>query len=457
MSLISKLLNVAGIALSVPVGIFAAADVCVHNVDVSEYPIVSVAGEFYRGRDADAVLFGLYERENAVEEYMEMTRSGDIEAARTLAAVADRVATIKDKQRIIDFFMEKYGIGADTYPVSTEEALRAKSSVRIEISEEDIPLLCYLMDFLEFKYGVWIFAESNAQYPPLSYRNLRLTLKVWVEWATHPDKYEKQIRKTAEMLEELRRRSSVFSDPGATEYLLQVDIMLLHEAVSALVPYFQDTDPERAAARLAKISDDDIGKRFLVAYRGKDVAECVRLAEEGYHRYPAESLALLRMAVGGDFSSGSIDENWREDVSYTQYLSMRDRHPYGLRQPGVNDYGARIIHLAALLDAKKHADEFLTLYFFIEASDIKGFHTDPRWERARRAFPKIFFECRRNVSLQKLNELRERGRRMAEQGYYENEEFEKRFQDSLRERAKALKAKRAAASAGTETKNENGD
>ena len=361
--------------------------------------------------EADVRLFEMYEKQSldGVLKNLETYSEKECDAVLLiLCAVADRVATISDKRKIMDFFMDR------AMPEFSECARRGDAAAvdarcRAYYDEGD-PLAPYFLKFAAEKadfFSRFTSADDCRSMVSYAMRNT-VSLKPAIIESMQDVAFPPQ--------------TGILSYVYAQSCNGKAQGMKINEArLLVLTNRLGEFDP---AVRLLRLQSQ--------IEEGKSSSEM-----DAEFKALVDSNFDIAFPVAAEYARKN--HRW-EDMAYYSYLCLK-QDVYGLQKQdfrtGMKSWYFDYLEVLFAGLANTDVQAAGTLYEFVNALP-KNMRTEMWLWRAGRFLDGVSYDAA---------SAKTAGARMAEQGYYENAEFEKRFQDSLRERAKELKAKRAAASA----------
>lgn len=377
-----------------------AGEVSIHRIDALGEVEVRFRGEVFAGKDADALLLSAFEESGALGE--------GLNDDALLGIVAVRVASVRDRWRIASRLFKKY-------PVE-------------EMSETDIAALSPELRYALTRLRVW------------SWRNVKNL--VGMESDVPAAKVFSVPQRGEIVVREIRNH-------GDAEANLAVDILamsnpeLMKRSSKALPQEAFGYDPVKTEQRMRELGSQSRIVRFVEGLRlvlegasGDAEALLLKLSEDDY--FSADLSTAGCLLRDGNVSPEAVFYVYRTWKQASGGLLLDDSYYFKVYQ--------------SLLIRMKNREAFTA---FESRRKRLQMYSQMRDMDFALMFYRNVEALKKDFSEQEISECEKRGKAFGREGYYENEEFEKRFQNSLRERAKALKAKRAVASAGTATKNEN--
>ena len=385
--------------------------------DVDEWgvPEIRTEGRVFSEGNADLYLLSIYEKTEVWAQLMKKLAESDNPNMDVLvAACADRILPLREKIAVADILLKKY-FGDTEYPMTSAIVGQIR-----KLSKENPPMLnFYLEKFYRMKHGnnlsVFFLDMGGASFP-LHCELIRHTLrKSGVQYETLRTTLFQKIRETANL-------KNQGGELKLAEANLMVDVFARFPLPAKPIPLLAEKERERDSKTL-RVAGKHWSADFLsvasdfespLTYQAS-VPVLERLGEEGFW-YACIVLALCK----------EESKEWN-DAAYFIYLYLTREHSFAA-------LGGLTEHLFYALAEQGKSAEALTLYEYVR--NMEG----------KQQFPERFFitpailekaaELEQKCSSVEIEHARAEGKRMTNQCYYENVEFETRFQNALRKRGK---------------------
>lgn len=395
------------------------------DADLLGFPtVITDAGDVYSGVDAEAVLFEEMQTPGRVENLEKRATDGDVSSAEILCALADRVMPPSNAVRIRRKMLEVY-LGITEKRFLEEDA---RFVFPADAAENWGPVLrFYLFRFARF--------ERIRAFPLFTDRQSRLVL-------CRGMLAELIFCGESPVMKFLIQKIRESDDPEGGLFLDYVS-----NANIGMTGIDFRTDATKTEARKNQLGKNNILVRLydsdsLSKTNPTSAYQNLALLAREEHCYPAY-FSVMQLFRSDRFNMKRTTEMLQE-YAYFAYLQTRsypspiflmNRYAVAILLEyylGVKDFETAATIVAFLSETKNAATTGSAIAKWISESEpVMASYLNQRvWAMFGKS-PKQMF-----------SEAWKRGETMAKQGYYENEEFEKRFQDSLRERAKELKAPR---------------
>lgn len=391
-------------------------DVKAYSVNVFGDVSVDLGGEVLWGKEAMAVLFLCSENENFMTRLKQLTEAGDDDASALFGMIALKILPVSRR-------WEAYDV-----------VLSAVKKKRTDM--KSVPALTRAVFHLVAADGT---GEQQTEFSGFA-DDLPV---VWTSRIESKDEACKNI---------LRKiRSAPVGKYDELNFYLDV------------MSFFALRNERDISLRMLFQPNLDISKRRIERLRAKSpfTAESYQdlIVPGGNYGQPVSAQAYVEAVKNLSDNYSLLGYTCRRNIALGEkdflsaaYFGYLDGRAFWVDNKAPSDvcisvYSMQLAHLLSAGLAKEAIvlSEFLKTKFAEETQKNSEF-------LAMQNQLQIRSSC---LSMREIDVLKEQGMKMGRDGFYENKEFEKRFRDSLRERAKDLKAKRAAASAGTATKNEN--
>ena len=401
----------------------------IKTVDLLGFPTVVLDnGDEYSGIDAEAFLFEEMQTSGRIEKLKERASAKDISSAEILCAMADRVMIPSDAAQVRAKMLEDY-LGMTKASIESDGIFDFSS----EAAEKWSPVLrLYLFRFSRFEGVIAFPLLFDKQKRPAFCKGTPAELILCGN---------------SQAMNVVVRTIRAFGDPECSLFL---DFVAGSNVGITGIDFF--TDATKTALWKKNLGADNLVVRLYdgIKLSETDHASAYRemsvLAKEE-HCSPAYSKSI-QLFRSSKFNAERTTEMLRDYACFAYLQTKSYPNPVFM----MNRYGVMLLWEYYL--GVKDFENASTIAAFLAgtknnltgASQIEKWILESEPKMAAYLNRQVFAATRKSPK-QCFPDAWALGERMAEAGYYENAEFEKRFQDSLRERAKELKAKRAAASA----------
>ena len=437
----------SGAALFFSVNLFAE-QTRVLSCDMIGRPVILAEGREYIGSDAASVLYEKFASDSALSALTEQADEKTFDSAILLAALADNVLPARKANVIRQFLLEKY-LGK----FERGHEFSQKESVALSKKARGYPPLLRLylfrfgsaagldlpVDFLDSRLAASLFAALVVR------GNASLAINAGIAQIRATGTAEENFIANLLVLQSLEgasaeRRTSVFQYFGIDSEKMKKQAESFPRD-AWFVRYYRVLNyrqREQMREKEAVLAGGSEAHRSFVESEAEDI--CSLFDERCSLVYPdAISLSFNEAARTGAISL--------ERLRFSQnaaYAALRDV------AENVSVYWAALACFGQSLAVQRQDEDVTSFLAF-----LKGRIDREKSPLKKGMFSRVFSMTLYQLYPIGLPELKKRypsawadGEAMAADDYgFENEEFEKRFQDSLRKRAKELKAKRAAASA----------
>ncbi|MCD8283815.1 MAG: hypothetical protein LUD52_03735 [Opitutae bacterium] len=391
--------------------LWVSGAICVHganikvvSVDFWRYPVLGVDGKTISGPDADLYLWK-YNNDNANlagELAKKVEETGDTDAAMLLCALSDRIFNPEKSVRYMNFVGEKYLPPLSSYEISKQE-------------EDRVKLYPPVLRFYLFR-----IAHMHVLYRRFGYLiDCSIPAFAW-EISGYFDEF-------AKFIEEIRKT-------GFAKENLYLDFLYksMKETSTNVLPDFM-YDEKQHEKWLAE-TDSTLAKVYLF---GPAMSKTNWEKSDEASDYFVDINSMLAISSAFKYfgrGQNSKDPNDAEKSLYASYVCMRHESQLSnthyicaLQMAIIRQKRKEYAKLAELLALLRHDLTVMYRYplFTTLAKGVIEF-CDSADEDFRKEFGKSLAEY--------YPEEYARGCEMARKGFYEDQELEQRFEDSLRRR-----------------------
>lgn len=339
--------------------------------------------------EQDAALYKIYSQMNVdeiLEKLKEFPKTDFVAVYEMLYLISERVATIEDKRKIIDFFMERFELSFP--PRERGEAKAAFEKVWKELCEEKSTLkTCFCRYSFEYAGHLIAILHYGAQKDVIvdmlqnsTHVNPEISKMLWASVSTSE----------VDLCYKIYRNSLVGKEQNLKDR--QPSFQLLERLFGEKHPLI----------RTAKIQEAMLAGEFCPEF----ASEMREIVDKNYE-------IAFPLAI----ETARKNKDW-DDLAYYAYRCLK-RDVYGIQKQFKEDRSSYFDYLEFLLEglAKSDPQAAGTLFEFVAA--LPQTDRQDQWlVRAKEVMNGVEYD---------KNSATNAGKSMAEKGFYQNQKFEERF------------------------------